>query len=88
MSQIEDGTLLWQPSEERKGASRTTVLHRIDALRGDEPWPGYDDQSVEEIRTALDGADESRLEQVREYERQHKDRVGVLREAERHLSRA
>ena len=35
---------------ERKNDNRSTVLSRIDALQGDEPWPGYDELTVEEIR--------------------------------------
>jgi ferritin-like metal-binding protein YciE len=45
---------------------------------GGEPWPGYDEQTVEEIRRALAGADERRAEEVRSYERSHKKRAGVL----------
>lgn len=43
-----------------------------------EPWPGYADQTVDEIRTVLADADERRRESVREYERTHKARAGVL----------
>ena len=64
---------------ERKGQNRTTVLSRIATLRGTEPWPGYDDQTVEEIAKALrrlDDADE--LAAVRAYEQSHKDRITVV----------
>ena len=37
---------------ERKNDNRSTVLTRISALQGDEPWPGYDELTVDEIRTA------------------------------------
>ncbi|HTZ87729.1 MAG TPA: DUF892 family protein [Solirubrobacteraceae bacterium] len=67
---------------ERRTEHRSTITSRISSLRGDEPWPGYDEQNVEEIRTALDDADDSLAAQVREYERAHKDRSGV-REASR-----
>ena len=30
--------------------SRKTILDRVDALRGDEPWPGYDELNVTEIQ--------------------------------------
>jgi ferritin-like metal-binding protein YciE len=73
---------------ERKGQSRTTVLERIGSLRGDEPWPGYDELTVAEIRAALAGADEARARAARSYERAHKQRVGVLTTAERELSNA
>ena len=36
-------------SYERKNQNRTTVLSRISALRGREPWPGYDELTVTEI---------------------------------------
>ena len=50
---------------ERKGENRTTVLSRISSLRGDEPWPGYDELGVQEIRIALDDADDDRVAGVR-----------------------
>ncbi|MGN6372872.1 MAG: DUF892 family protein, partial [Solirubrobacteraceae bacterium] len=70
-------------SYERRHQNRTTVLSRITSLRGNEPWPGYDDQSAEEIRKALGDADEDRAKQVGAYERSHKNRTGVLAAAER-----
>lgn len=75
-------------SYERKNDNRTTVLSRITALRGDEPWPGYDELGVEEIRTALDEGDEDRTKGVRSYERSHKNRTGVIDAAERELVKA
>src|SRR3954470_22956268 len=73
---------------ERKHENRTTVLSRISTLRGDEPWPGYDEQSAADIQSALSDADEDRARQVRAYERSHKNRAGVLNAAERELSNA
>ena len=75
-------------SYERKNENRTTILSRVTGLRGDEPWPGYDDLSVEEVRAALNDADEERIERSRSYERSHKNRSGVLDAAERELIRA
>jgi ferritin-like metal-binding protein YciE len=65
---------------ERRRDSRTTILSRIASLRGEEPWPGYDELSVEEIRSALARADgdDQLAAHVRSYERSHKDRAGVL----------
>ena len=80
LSQID---LAMMDSYERKNQNRTTVLTRISSLRGSEPWPGYDDQGVEEIRKALADADETRAKEVQAYERAHKDRTGVLAAAER-----
>jgi ferritin-like metal-binding protein YciE len=73
---------------ERKHENRTTVLNRIASLRGNEPWPGYDEQSVSEIRSGLSGATEAVTKAVREYERGHKARAGVIDATERELSNA
>jgi ferritin-like metal-binding protein YciE len=73
---------------ERKRESRTTILSRIESLRGDEPWPGYDELTVGAIRTALADADEERAKAVRDYERSHKNRAGVLSATERELAGA
>jgi ferritin-like metal-binding protein YciE len=68
---------------ERKNEARSTVLSRIDTLTGDEPWPGYDELNVAEVRAALAGAEDDRVREVQAYERSHKDRAGVLQAAER-----
>lgn len=73
---------------ERRTEGRATITSRISSLRGEEPWPGYDEQNVEEIRSALDDADESLARQVREYERAHKDRAGVREASERQTASA
>jgi hypothetical protein len=73
---------------ERANQSRQTVLERIAALREDEPWPGYDGQSVDEIRPALQGAAPERAKTVREYEHRHKDRSGVIQATENNTSAA
>ena len=73
---------------ERKRENRSTVLGRISTLRASEPWPGYDELSVSDIRKALADADDSRAEAARRYERTHKNRAGVLQTAERELSTA
>jgi ferritin-like metal-binding protein YciE len=85
LSQIE---LAKVDAYERRHQDRTTVLSRIGTLRGDEPWPGYDELTVDEIRTALDDADDDRTARVRAYERAHKNRAGVLTAAERELAGA
>jgi len=73
---------------ERKNQNRSTVLSKVTSLRGDEPWPGYDELSVAEIRTALDAGDDESAKQVRSYERAHKNRAGVLEAAEREAANA
>jgi len=75
-------------SYERKNDNRTTILSRVTTLRGDEPWPGYDELSVEEIRAALDEGEDERTKSVRAYERSHKNRTGVIDAAERELVKA
>ena len=72
---------------ERAHDDRSTVLTRIDALKGDEPWSGYDDLTVDEIRAAV-GDDDERASAVRSYERAHKNRAGVLNAVERELASA
>ena len=73
---------------ERKNQNRSTVTSRIDSLQGDEPWPGYDELSVDEVRAVLSEGDEQRIKGVRAYERKHKARTGVLQATERELSQA
>ena len=84
LSQIE---LAKVAAYERKHDDRSTVLTRISALQGDEPWPGYDELTVDEIRAAI-GDDEDRASDVRRYERAHKNRAGVISAAERELASA
>jgi ferritin-like metal-binding protein YciE len=72
---------------ERKHDNRSTVLTRIGALKGDEPWPGYDELTVEEIVAAV-GDDDQRASAVRSYERAHKNRAGVLTAVDRELANA
>jgi hypothetical protein len=73
---------------ERKDQNRSTVTNRIDSLQGDEPWPGYDELGVDEVRAALSEGDEQRAKDVRTYERKHKARAGVIQATERELSNA
>jgi len=73
---------------ERKNENRTTVTERVSTLQGKEPWPGYDEQTVEEIVKALDDASEAKAKDVRTYERAHKGRAGVITAAERELATA
>jgi ferritin-like metal-binding protein YciE len=73
---------------ERKNQGRRTVLNRIDALRGDEPWPGYDEENVDEIVGRLRDADDDVARTVRDYERAHKARTSVLKASERELANA
>jgi ferritin-like metal-binding protein YciE len=73
---------------ERKNQNRATILSRISSLRGNEPWPGYDELTAAEVQAVLSEGDEDRAKQVRSYERAHKNRAGVLKATERELSNA
>lgn len=73
---------------ERREIGRKTILERIASLRGDEPWPGYDDANAQDITARLRDADDDVAAGVRDYERAHKNRTTVLRSAERELTHA
>jgi ferritin-like metal-binding protein YciE len=73
---------------ERKNQNRSTITSRIDSLQADEPWPGYDELSVDEVRAVLSEGDDRRVKDVRAYERKHKDRAGVIQATDRELSNA
>jgi ferritin-like metal-binding protein YciE len=73
---------------ERKNQNRSTITSRIDSLQADEPWPGYDELGVDEVRAVLSEGDETRVKAVRSYERKHKNRAGVLQATDRELSNA
>jgi hypothetical protein len=59
-----------------------SIADKIAKLTGEEPWPGYDEQSVDAITTALRDGDEDTAAAVRTYERQRKNRAGVIETAD------
>jgi hypothetical protein len=63
---------------ERKHENRATITDKIAKLTGDEPWSGYDELSVEAVAKAVGDSDQETAKKVREYERNHKDRSGVV----------
>jgi ferritin-like metal-binding protein YciE len=85
LSQVELGKV---EVYERRHDNRSTVIERISTLRASEPWPGYDELTVDELRAALAEADESRARAARDYERAHKNRAGVIAATERELAGA
>jgi ferritin-like metal-binding protein YciE len=85
LSQIE---LAKVAAYERRHQSRSTILDRVDTLQGDEPWPGYDELTADEVRAVLSEGDDDRAREVRAYERAHKNRAGVLKAAEREAATA
>jgi uncharacterized protein (UPF0335 family) len=72
---------------ERKNQDRATITDKIAKLTGDEPWSGYDEQTVEAITTALDDADAQTAQKVKAYERDHKGRTGVIETADKRITR-
>jgi ferritin-like metal-binding protein YciE len=85
LSQIDLGKI---DSYERKNQNRSTILSRVTSLRGNEPWPGYDELTATEVQSVLAEGDEERVKGVRAYEQAHKNRAGVLKAAERELANA
>jgi len=63
---------------ERTNQNRVVVLADIDALLGNEPWPGYDGLDVDGVRFGLDGAARDRYVKVLAYELAHQNRAGVV----------
>jgi ferritin-like metal-binding protein YciE len=88
LSELSQIDLAKVDSYERRHENRATVLGRISSLRGNEPWPGYDELTAAEVQTALGEADDDRVKAVRTYERAHKARAGVLNATERELASA
>jgi hypothetical protein len=72
---------------ERAHRNRVTLLAQIDALLGNEPWPGYDALDVDGVRFGLDGARRDRFVTVLAYERAHKNRAGVVLAAQQNPAR-
>jgi hypothetical protein len=69
-------------SYEKAHQARQTVLQRIESLREPEPVAGYDELTVPEVQEQLTAGDETRATSVRDYERSHKKRDGVLHAAQ------
>jgi hypothetical protein len=70
-------------SYERTHQDRVSVFDKLRWLRQDEPLPGYDALSSEEVLAALDDADLAALKRVRGYERKFRARREVLDEVDR-----
>ena len=77
-SQVELGEVA---AFEQSHQARQTILQRIDTLRAQEPTPGYDELTAADIETLLAAGDDDLATRVRDYERSHKDRSGVLHAA-------
>ena len=70
-------------SYEHTHQDRVSVFDKLRWLRQDEPLPGYDSLSSEEVVAALEGADLAALKRVRGYERKFHARREVLDEVDR-----
>ena len=73
---------------ERRSRARRSVLERVEALQGDEPWTGYDEAPEAVVLERLRGAAADTVTRVRDYESRHRRRVAVLEAAQRELSRS
>jgi hypothetical protein len=83
LPQLSQKQLTAVESHERAHGQRKVVLEKLRYLRGDEPLPGYDALSADEIAAALRDADLTSLDCVRFYERRLRNRESVLVEIER-----
>jgi ferritin-like metal-binding protein YciE len=88
LAQLSQIDLAKVDSYERRHQNRSTILGRLSAMRGDEPWPGYDELTASEIQAVLSEGDAERVKRARSFERAHKNRAGVLKATERELSTA
>jgi hypothetical protein len=73
---------------EKAHQARQTVLERIESVREREPVAGYDELTVREVQEQLAAGDEARATSVRDYERSHKKRDGVLHAARARIDTA
>ena len=85
LSQVE---LAAVESYERSHKERKKVLDKVRYMRSNEPLPGYDALSPEQIVEALAGADAQTVKAVRDYEHKFGDRPQVMEAAARVLPTA
>jgi len=81
LGELSESDLRKVDSYERKNRKRPAVLSRIQVLRGEEPWPGYDEQTVAEIEAVMNEGDYQRAQDVLVYERARKNRPEVVQSA-------
>lgn len=70
-------------SYERAHQDRKVLFDKLRWLRQEEPLPGYDAMSTEEVAAALEQADLSAIKRIRSYERKFGARRAVLDEVTR-----
>lgn len=88
LSQLTQVELAEVEAYERANRNRPVVLEKLRYMHGDEPVPGYDTLTTEQIAQALAGADAEKVRAVRDYERKFKHRKSVMDEAARVLATA
>ncbi|MFL5859269.1 MAG: DUF892 family protein [Solirubrobacteraceae bacterium] len=81
LTQLSQGDLEKIESYERQNENRSPILNRIRALRGEQPWPNYDELTVAEIEAVLNDGDYERARAILDYERLHKNRPSVVQSA-------
>jgi ferritin-like metal-binding protein YciE len=81
LSELSESDLGNVASYERKNKNRPAVLGRIRVLRGEEPWPGYDKQTIAEVEAGLNEGDYGSAQDILVYERAHKNRPEVVQSA-------
>ena len=72
---------------ERKHGNRTTITDRVGKLLGEQPWAGYDEQDVDAVAAKLGTVDSDTARKAKSYERDRKDRAGVIQAADKRLAR-
>jgi hypothetical protein len=73
---------------ERKRGDRATITDRVAKLLGEQPWAGYDEQSIDAITSGLNEVDGETARLVKRYDRDHKERAGVIQAAVRRIDRS
>ncbi|MEV0056337.1 hypothetical protein AB0H34_38365 [Saccharopolyspora shandongensis] len=63
---------------ETRNRARATILGRIDELRGEEPWRGYDEMTVNEILPRMRSLPPDEQAGLATYERRHKQRRTII----------
>ena len=73
---------------ERKNGNRVTITDRIAKLVGEQPWAGFDEQDVDAVASKLHTVDSDTARKAKSYERDHKNRAGVIQAADKRLARS
>ncbi len=88
LAQLSQVELAAVDAHEQSNKQRVVLLNKLRWLRGPEPMPDYDGLDADEVTVALAEADAQTVRAVRDYERRHRGRRGVLDTAARVLPNA